>query len=62
MLIKGALHLVAHDVRCLTSFLDIHAKLNNIQEELEHILILRVSSLHSKREKRLSVLYGQAGS
>ncbi len=55
MLSERALHLVADDVRRLAGFLDIHTKLDKIQEKLQTILILRVTALDREGKIRFAV-------
>ena len=59
MLTKRRAHLVAGEVCGFASFLNGHAKLDDVEEELEKILILGVAALHRETEKRLSILQGQ---
>ena len=51
---ERTLHLITNDVRGLTGLLDIHSKLNNIQEELKRVLVLSISPLNGKRKEWLT--------
>ena len=57
---ERTLHLVAGDVGGLRCLLDVHAELDDVEEELEQILVLGVAALDGEREVGLSVLEGHA--
>ena len=48
MITKGIPKLEAIDISSFSRLLHIHAKLYYIQEELEKILVLSITTLHSK--------------
>ena len=55
MLAKGAAHLVAGEVGGFAGLLHRHAELNDVEEELQEILVLRVAALHGKAEKGTAI-------
>ena len=58
---EGIVHLVAGDVRGFAGLLDVHAELDDVEEELEEVLVLRVAALDGEGEERPAVLQGQPG-
>ncbi len=58
--VEGIVHLVARDVGRLAGLLDVHAELDDVEEELEEVLVLRVAALDGEGEERPPVLQGQA--
>ena len=61
VVVKRAAHLEAVDVGCFTSLLDIHAKFHYVEEKLQQVLILRITSLHRKGEKGFAFFERQGG-
>jgi len=55
---KRTAHLIAGDVRRLTSLLHVHPELDHVQEELEEILILGVAALDRETQERFPLLQG----
>src|SRR5882762_8345372 len=59
MVTEGVAHLIARDVRRFDRLLHVHPELHDVEEALQQVLILRVATLHRKREERLAVLHGE---
>src|ERR1041384_2493035 len=57
---ERAAHLVAVDVGRLARLLDVHPELDDVEEELEQVLVLRVAALDRERQVGLAVLERQA--
>ena len=51
---RRLVHLIAVDIRGFSRLLHAHPELDDVQEELEQILILRVAALHGERQERLA--------
>ena len=61
MVVERAAHLVAVDVGGLDGLLQRHAELDDVEEELQQVLVLRVAALHREREEGLAVLERELG-
>src|SRR6266550_126222 len=62
MVTEGVAHLITRDVRRFDCLLHVHPELHDVQEALQQVLVLRVATLHRKREERLAVLHGETRS
>jgi hypothetical protein len=58
---EGRAHLRAADVRRFRGLLRGHPELDDVEEELEQVLILRVAALHGEGEERSAVADRQRG-